>query len=544
MTFFAFCKFLCNLSKANQKEEIHLAMHKDEIFTKPPQPYWLASTPKTDYPSLQKDIKVDVAIVGGGITGILCAYFLGNEGVKAAVFEADHILQGTTGHTTAKITSQHGLIYGKIISQMGEELAKQYAEANESSIRMFEKIAKENNIQCDFVSQQAYVYTLQDQYLDQIKNEVKIADSLGIKATYLDNIPLPFSVKAAVCFEDQAQFHPRKFLLPLAEIFIRKGNQIFEQTRIVDIEDESTYVLRTDQGQKITAEKVIIASHYPFYNKSGLYFTKIYPERSYVIALKAKEEYSGGIYITAEEPGRSFRSQVSDEGQLIFVGGEHHKTGQGETTLRHYEALIDFASEIYTIKDIPYRWSTQDCMTLDNLPYVGHFTSDTPNLYVATGYGKWGMTNSMASARILRDLIIDGNSPWQDVYNPSRQTITASAKNFVVENLNVADQLIEGKISPLPKNVDIQPGKGKIIEANGQRAGAYRDEQGKLHVVDTTCTHMGCELNWNPAEKSWDCPCHGSRFTYKGDVIEGPALRPLDIHDDVNTIEKLLKDDF
>jgi len=183
-------------------------------------------------------------------------------------------------------------------------------------------------------------------------------------------------------------------------------------------------------------------------------------------------------------------------------------------------------------------------MTLDGLPYVGHFTSNTPNMYIATGYGKWGMTNSIASAMILRDLIVDGKSPWQDVYNPSRQTIAASAKNFVVENLNVAEKLIEGKISPLPDNTDIKPGEGKIIQANGQRAGAYRDHQGTLHVVDTTCTHMGCELYWNSAEKSWDCPCHGSRFTYEGDVIEGPAVRPLNIHNDVNTIEKLLKDNY
>lgn len=519
-------------------------IQNSRYFTKPPQSFWMASTQNPDYSALNEDIKVDVAIVGGGITGILSAYWLEKKGLKIAIVEADRILQGTTGHTTAKITSQHGIIYSKIKSQMSEEFAKQYADANETAIRTYETIVQENKIECNFVSQSAYVYTLQDQYIDKILDEVNTASSLGIKAEYLDEIPLPYSIKAAVRFGDQAQFHPRKFLIALAQMITQKGVQIFEQSRVVDIEEDGHYVLMTHQGKKITAEKVIIASHYPFYNKHGLYFTRIYPERSYVVAIKAKEKYPGGMYITAEDPGRSLRNQTSDNGELIFVGGEHHKTGQGVDTINHYKALIDFANEIYTVEDIPYRWSTQDCMTLDGVPYVGQFTSNTPNLYIATGFGKWGMTNSMVSSMLLRDLIIDGTSPWQDVYNPSRETFMASAKNFVVENLNVADELIEGKVEMPPENEEIKPGEGKIINANGQRAGAYRDKQGTLHVVDTTCTHMGCELHWNSAEKSWDCPCHGSRFTYEGDVIEGPALRPLDRHNDVNTIEKLLKDDF
>lgn len=250
------------------------------------------------------------------------------------------------------------------------------------------------------------------------------------------------------------------------------------------------------------------------------------------------------MYIAAEESGHSLRNQMSDHGEMILVGGEQHKTGQGEDTSKNYEDLIDFSNKTFTVEDIPYRWSTQDCMTLDGLPFVGHFTSETPNMYIATGFGKWGMTNSIASSMILRDLIISGKSPWQDVYNPSRLTITASAKNFVVQNLNVADQLIEGKISSLQEHVDIKPGEGKIIESNGERAGAYRDEQVSLHVVDTTCTHLGCEVNWNSAERSWDCPCHGSRFSIEGDVIEGPAVKPLEFNKDVNTLEKLIKEDF
>lgn len=519
-------------------------INEQKNFRIPPLSYWMDSTQQPEYPVLNEDIEVDIAIIGGGMVGISTAYFLQNHGFRIAILEADRILQGTTAHTTAKITSQHGLIYNKIKSQLSDEFAKQYADANETAIRTIEQIANESNIKCDYLTQSAYDYTLQDQYIDKISEEVKAASSLGIQATYLEEIPLPFPVKAAVRFDNQAQFHPRKFLLPLAENVTANGCQIFEQSRIVDIEEDSKYILTTSSGEKVTAEKVVIASHYPFYNKPGIYFSRIYTHRSYIVAIKAKEKFPGGMYITAEEPARSLRSHFSDQEELILVAGDHHKTGQGVDTIKHYEALIDFANQNFTVEDIRYRWSTQDCMTLDDLPYVGHFTSDTPNMYVATGYGKWGMTNSIASAMILRDLIVKGESPWQDVYSPSRQNILGSAKNFVVENINVAENLIKGKTQPLDQNININPGEAKVLKAEGQRAGAYKDEQGTLHLVNTTCTHMGCELNWNSAEKSWDCPCHGSRFTYQGDIVEGPAVSPLSRDNDVNTIEKLLTDDF
>lgn len=500
---------------------------RQEFFSKPPQPYWMASTPQTNYPSLKEDVKVDAAIIGGGMTGISCGYFLKKEGLRVAVIEADRILQGTTGHTTAKITSQHNIIYSKIKKQMGEELAKQYADANETAIRIIKKIADENGIDCDYIPQDAYVYTEQDQYVQQIHDEIDAASGLGIKASYVAEIPFPITIKAGMRFEGQAQFHPRKYLLDLAKKIPGDNSYIFEQSRVIDIDGENPYIVISHEGKKVTAEKLIIASHYPCYNKAGLYVTRIYPDWSYVVAIRAKEKYPGGMYITAEDPGRSLRSQNSDQGELIFVGGEHHKTGQGVDTREHYQALLQFAGEIFHVEDTPYHWSTQDCMTVDGVPYIGHFTSKTPHMYLATGFAKWGMTNSTVSAMLLRDLIIDGRSPWQDVYNPSRETIAASAKNFIVENLNVAKELIEGKIASLPQDVEIKPGEGKIIEANGQRTGAYRDEKGVLHLVDTTCTHLGCELSWNAAEKSWDCPCHGSRFTYEGEIIEGPTVKPL-----------------
>ena len=516
-----------------------------DITSFPSSSYWIASTPQTNYPKLTENIKTDIAIVGGGIVGILCAYFLSSQRVKTAVFEADRILKGTTGHTTAKITSQHELRYQKI-QKISKDYAQQYASANQTAIKMFENIIKQHSIECDFTSDSAYVYTRQDNYIEQIQKEAEIASSLGIAASYLQSTPLPLDIKAAVRYDNQAKFHPRKFLLPLADITVKSGGQIFEQTRIADLEHENnTYYLKTMDNCQITADKVIIASHYPFFNKAALYFSRIYPERSYVVAIKAKEKYPGGMYITAETPpGRSIRNLNADNGELILVTGEHHKTGQGEDTINHYKNLVLFAKEHFTVTDMPFHWSTQDCMSVDDIPLVGHYTDDTENLFVATGFGKWGMTNSMASSMLLSDLILNKPNQWQDVYSPSRHDIMASAKTFIVENANVAKELIKGKLENAPDNIEIKNGEGKVIEINSQRAGAYRDENGKLHIVNTTCTHMGCELNWNSAEKTWDCPCHGSRFGIDGDIIEGPAVRCLEMDKHTDTLEKLFKDEY
>ncbi len=475
----------------------------EEVFINPTKSYWLDSTPKTNYPSLEEDIKVDVAIIGGGMVGLSCGYMIKKAGLKVAVLEGDHILQGTTGHTTAKITSQHHLIYAKIKNQMGVELAQQYGAANEAAIRTIEAIIREHNIDCDFEPQPAYLYTQQDQYVQQIHNEIDAASEAGIKASYVESIPFPsIPIKGGMRFDGQAQFHPREYLLPLAATIPGDGSHVFEGSRVVDIDGENPYVISTDQGKRVTAEKIIIASHYPCYNKAGLYMARIYQERSYVVAIKAKDQFPGGMYITAENPTRSLRAQGSKQGELIFVGGESHKTGQGGDTQGHYGTLLQFAGDHFQVEGIPYRWSAQDCMTLDGIPYIGQFTTKTPNMFVATGFAKWGMTNSTVAGMLLRDLIITGKNPWQDVYCPSREMNTSSAKNFIVENFDVAKQFIDGKTSPLPLEEEIKKGEGKIIEKNGQRTGAYRDEAGHLHSsrlrtpLEFSGKIVGLSLSW------------------------------------------------
>lgn len=513
-----------------------------------PQSYWIESIKNTasEHPQLTENIKADVVIVGGGIAGITCAYLLGKEGLSVVVLEADRIARGTTGHTTAKVTSQHNLIYNKLIRQMGTEMAQQYASANETAISEIKKLTEALKIGCDFETQSAFVFTESDEYIQELYDELNAALNLGIQAEYAESIPLPFTVKGALRFNNQAQFHPLKYTLSLAEAFITGGGRIFEKTRAVEVGFDEGFCIITAQGKKVISDKLIIASHYPFNNKHGMYFTRIYQERSYITAIKAAEPYPGGMYISAEQPVRSLRSQKTDNGELILVGGARHKTGQCEDTWKKYEELLDFANPYFTVTDIPYRWSAQDCMTLDNLPYAGQFAEDTPNLYIASGFGKWGMTNSMASAMLLKDLIVKGDSPWKDVYNPSRETKKASAISFVSENFNVAKHLIGGKLEALDKVEDIQlnPGEGKAVELSGKRAGAYRSDEGIVHIVNTTCTHMGCEVNWNSAERTWDCPCHGSRFSYEGNIVEGPSVKELNMDEDVNPVGKLLTEDF
>jgi len=503
--------------------------------------YWLDSTFDTNYPTLGKDIKVDIAIIGGGITGITTALLLKNEGFKVALIEADKIAQGTTGHTTAYVTSQHDIIYNNLINNMGFEKAKQYAAANEGAIDFIESMVNKYNIDCDFCRLPAYIYTTDENSIETIKAEVKAAKSLGIKAKFVEKLALPFSVKGAVCFENQAQFHPRKYLLKIAENICENDCQIYEHTRAVDIEHDNLYTVVTDTGFKVITSKVIIASHFPFYDGLGLYFAKLRPQRSYVITAKIKDDMPKGTFVDTGEEGWYFRMQNYRDGQMIIIGGEEHKTAHGGDMIRHYDNLVKFAEKNFSIDKFLYRWSTQDYITIDGIPYVGNLTSTSENIYVATGYGEWGMTNGTAAASILRDIIIKKENPYAGLYNPSRHIFPNGFKNFVKENLDVTGQLIKGKLETGEHNFNLKNNEGKIVHIDGERYGAYRDKDGQLHIVDITCTHIGCELKWNSAETSWDCPCHGSRFTFEGDIIEGPAVTRLNHYkEDNNTIDSNL----
>ncbi len=494
------------------------------------QSYWIDSMPLTCFPKLESNIHVDVAIVGGGLCGITTAVLLKQAGIDVCVIEAKTVAQRTTGHTSAKITSQHNLIYNTLISNFGMEKARQYAEANQAAIEKIKRLINKYNIDCDFSPQNAYVYTENENNITKLEKEVEAALKLGLPAHFTTQMYLPFSPKGGMCFTGQAQFHPRKYVVGLAKT-LDHPNAIFEKTRVLDISEGTPHTLITENG-KVTANQVIVTSHFPFINRNGLYFIKMHTERSYIIGLHTKQPRIQGMYISADNPTRSFRIQRTSEGDMVMLGGESHRTGNGKSTFPHYAALEHYAKILYKDPRILYRWSTQDCIPLDNVPYIGHYSDNTETLYVGTGFKKWGMTSATVAAMIISDLILKKENPWVDVFNSSRATPKASATQFVMQGAAVTANYVTRALTLPTKHVeDISYGEGKIVTHEGEKVGIYKDNEGKLHAVSPICTHMGCQLKWNDAEKSWDCSCHGSRFTYQGDVIESPTVKALETYD-------------
>lgn len=495
--------------------------------------YWRDSTQFPTFSELQADIEADVVIVGAGLTGITAAYLLAKEGKEVVLIEADEVLNGTTGHTTAKITGQHGVIYDELIKNVGKNNARLYYEANAGAMDFMKDTIKELNIDCDYSIQDAYLYSTTAMGEDKVASEEKAYKKLGIPGTLVNELPVPITIKNGLKMPDQAQFHPLKYAKALIEDIIRLNGKIYEHTAAVNIEKEDLPTVVTRNNCRVKAKHVLQCTHFPFYEGVGLYSTRIYAERSYIIAANTSKPFPGGMYISADQDTRSIRSQQINGDDMLLIGGSGHKTGQGKKdTTAYYQILKSFGDQTFGIESIPYRWSAQDLTSLDKIPYVGPLTPDNSNILIATGYRKWGMTNSTAAALLLSDIVSELKSPYRDVFSPSRFHATPSIKTFLKENTNVASQLIKGKLDTSHKDADdLAPDEGAITTVKGERKGIFKDADGEVFVVDTTCTHVGCEVNWNQAEKTWDCPCHGSRFSYNGEVVEGPAEKPLKTYD-------------
>lgn len=468
--------------------------------------YWVATTQKSNYPALPGNIRVDVAIIGGGIVGITSAFLLKEAGISVAVIEADRILKGTTGHTTAKITSQHDLIYDRLISEFGRGKAKQYAESNQEAIDRIEYIVRSWDIDCDFSRKPAYVYAGSETSSQKIIDEVNAARSLGLPASFEGDLPFRFKTYGSVRFNRQAQFHPRKYLCALAKEIKGNGCYIFEKTRALGIEGGGPVIVKTDRGN-ITAENIIQATHFPILDKPGELFKKLKQSMSYVLGVYTEEPFPEGMFINVEKPVRSLRSQPTEKGEMVLVVGDGHGTGQGTPTYEHYRHLEEWVRSAYSVRSIDYRWLTEDVMSEDRIPLIGRLTSDSDHLYLATGFNKWGMTGGTAAAIILTDMILGRDNPWTEVYDPSRSRQTSQ---FSMEDIP-----------------GIEPGQGTVIEKGEEKAAVYRDPQGVLYTLNPSCRHMGCTVSWNDAEKTWDCPCHGSRYNARGEVIYSPAVYGL-----------------
>lgn len=428
---------------------------------------WQKDSGIPEFAALKENIKTDVLVIGGGLCGTLCAYFLKQQGVSSVVAEAGRIAGGATKNTTAKITSLHGLLYQKLIHSIGQEKTRLCFEANEAAVLKYRELA--GKIDCGFEDTDAFTYSLDDRV--KIEAEVRAINFIGGKAELSLNIPLPFETAGAVRLPDQAQFNPLQFIAGIV-----KGLDIYEHTFIRKIDGNKAI---SDSGT-ITADKIIVATHFPFINTHGAYFLKLYQKRSYVISLDGAEDV-GGMYIDEQEDGLSFRNY----GGLLFIGGGGHRTGKQGGNWRE---LRNFAHRYYPEAREKYYWSAQDTMSLDGIPYIGRYGGFTKNLYVASGFNKWGMTSSMAAAMLLSDIVTGKENPAAEVFNPMRSIFKPQL-------------LING------------------IEAVGNL----------LAPAAKRCPHMGCALKWNKVERTWDCPCHGSRFSKDGNLIDNPAKRDADV---------------
>ncbi|KAB2494122.1 FAD-dependent oxidoreductase [Priestia endophytica] len=490
--------------------------------------YWRESTDVPSFSPLKENIDVDVAVIGGGIAGVTTAYLLTLEGKSVALLEADKLFDGTTSHTTAKMTTQHGLIYDKMTGYVGEAEAALYYEGNNEALKFLQHTITSQNISCDYTVEDAYVYATTDTYVKKVEKEYEAYKKLGIEGDHLTSLPLDLGEKAAVMIPDQGQFHPLKYLVHLVKEMTAKGAQIFETTQAVDIKEGKTQTVVTKEGHSVNCKDVACCTHFPFYDGKGFYFSRMYASRSYVLGITSEKPYPGGMYLSAEPSSDSLRYTTVDDQKLLLVGGQEHTTGRSEETLKHYEAIYSFAHNSVGVKECLYRWSAQDLISLDETPYIGRISENSPHVYVATGFRKWGMTHGTLSGMMIRDAILEKEKRYASFFTPSRFRPNPSVKNLVTQNMEVAAELTKGKLDFTRGNAyNLKKDEGAVVSVNGKRAGAYRDREGCLHLVDTTCTHMGCEVEWNSGERTWDCPCHGSRFSYDGEVVEGPAQKPL-----------------
>jgi glycine/D-amino acid oxidase-like deaminating enzyme/nitrite reductase/ring-hydroxylating ferredoxin subunit len=494
-----------------------------------PRSLWIESTPETSYGALADGLDVDVAIVGGGIAGLTAACLLKRAGKTVAVLDAKRILHGATGYTTAKVTAAHNIVYTTVSKKFGQEGARLYAEANQGALELIARLVEEESIECEFERKSNYVYCESAEERSTIEQEVEAARQAGLAARLVEEMPLPYAVECAFRLDDQAQFHPRKYLLPLAERIDGDGSRVFERTRVLDVTGCGPVRLETDRGA-VTARDVVLASHLPFADR-GFFFAKAHPERSYAVAARVRPEQDPeGMYINIARPTRSVRTAYDGQGLLLLLGGEGHKPGTDPDTPARYRALEEFGRRHWQAEDFPYRWSTQDYTPVDGVPYVGRLTRRSEHVYVGTGFKKWGMTNGTAAAMILSDLILGRENPWATLFDAKRLKPSASAPRFVKENASVAkhfvgDRLKRGEQAELD---ELAPGEGRMLKLRGRKTAVYRDAEGALYALSPRCTHMGCHVSWNPAERSWDCPCHGSRFSGEGVAIEGPATRDLE----------------
>lgn len=493
-------------------------------------PLWISTTAATDFPKLRRDLEVDVAIVGGGMTGITAAILLARAGSRVAVLEKNRIVTGESGHTTAHLTAVMDAGAEDLRRHFGEDAARLVFSSTREALDRIARFVTEYGIECHFRRLPAYWYTEKQSEVARLEQEAEVSQQFGMDCRLVREVPLPFPAKAAVLYPNQAQFHPRLYLLALAAELQRAESQIFEETQVLNVQDGEPCRVETGGGT-VTCRDVIVAANVPVNNRIFVH-TKIAAYRSYALAAPL-EPAAGldGLFWDTEDPYHYTRTQTTGDGTFLIVGGEDHKTGQEDDTEKPFRKLLDYAQSRFGIRELAYRWSGQIIEPLDGLPYIGR-NSFSRHVYVATGYSGQGMTGGTLAAMILSDLILGRDNPYAEIYDATRLKLRGAAKDYLSENVDYPAHLIPDRLTATDVEADslkaIRPGDGKILELDGRKAAVHRDEEGRVHKLSPVCTHLGCDVRWNSSEKSWDCPCHGSRFTPKGEVINGPAIKPLE----------------
>lgn len=475
--------------------------------------------------------KFDILIIGAGLAGINTAYLLANKGYNIGIIEASNIGYGVSSYSTAKITIQHNLIYDYLIRNFGLSVAKNYFNANQDGLEFYKNIVSNLNIDCDFELDKAVLYTTDSNNIYDLKNEQDAYKQLNIKSSLIDNYLLPFPIKAGLEIFNQYKFNPLKYLYIITKILLKNKIKIYENIRAIDIKQhKSPYEVLTSNG-KIFADKIVVTTHFPFDKSLGRFYWKMSAEKSYVIAAKTNIKKFNGMYINIDKDIRSIRFQKYGDDNILLLCGCNHMVGMKKDEETCYNELEQYLIKYFSKYTVIKKWSTQDCMTHDKLPYIGTIDNHNNNIYVATGFNKWGMTTSALSSIIISNMILNNNEIYYDnIFNPNRHmnlnidSVLDIGKTGIISFIGLVKRIFLNSHADIN---DLDKMTGKIIHSNGIKIGVFLDESNIFHCIKPTCSHLGCELKFNNTEKTWDCQCHGSRYNIYGEILEGPATKPL-----------------
>jgi glycine/D-amino acid oxidase-like deaminating enzyme/nitrite reductase/ring-hydroxylating ferredoxin subunit len=492
--------------------------------------YWMHTTASTSFPALTESTRADVVVIGAGIAGLATALEVSRTGRSVLIVEADRVATGVTGYTTAKLTAQHGLIYADLRKALGQEAARQYAQSQQYAVEHVVRTSDELGISCQLERRPAFTYAESAERIEELRAEANAAREAGLPASFTTETGLPYEVAGAVRVEDQVQFHPRQYLLGLVDHLLQQGVRIHERTRIVNLTEGEPCQVRTEHGDTITAADVVIATHYPIFDRA-LLFARLKPRRELVVAAPVPAEADpAGMYITNEQATRSVRTApLNDKQRLLIVTGEKFTPGTARVVER-FDRLAEWTRERFGVSEIAYRWAAQDNATTDDVPFIGPFHPGARHTWVATGFGGWGMSNGVLAGLLLSDLIAGRTQDWAGLYDPRRLHPVREATALLSAQAEVGKHFIADRLRSTHVDTpsDIPPDTGAIVRSGARQYAIYRKPTGETVVLSARCTHLGCIVAFNDAEHTWDCPCHGSRFAVDGTVRQGPATRPLE----------------